>query len=296
MSDDQKHGSSEGSPPKPTPSGAPKLDAPTTRWRQASDGVMECVDLKTGHVVERGKPSKKAQSLMRKRAIEKKLPGGLHRGQQGVPSKVDEAGLIWIRNSDGELFHVPAGFNPENLPAKKKTIWIFNPVTCDQIIEMVMAGNSVTQIGHMPGFPPATTILRWTSDYKEFGMNVEKARRLRAHAFHDKVIDVADKTSKETAIEDRLKIEAYKWVAQVGNPDAFGTRIKHAGDVNAPIGFLIDTGAPINDEDEAAIETTSTPLTSALPDQPVSVCLPDATPDSQEEDLPWTEVPDGGSP
>jgi transposase-like protein len=162
---------------------------------------------------------------------------------------------VKVRNADGNVCIVPAGTDPTTLPAKKPA-FTYSELTKDLIIQEVLKGHSLMKISRMEGMPTQDVIYTWRSKYPDFERAVREAKKLRAEYHADLVLDIAENTTKETNVEDRLKVEVYKWAASVEDPDQFGTRIKHAGDAQNPVQWVIQTGVPQSEEKPIEVEST----------------------------------------
>lgn len=92
---------------------------------------------------------------------------------------------------------------------------------CDYITE----GKTIADIGKMRSMPAKATIYYWRRNYPEFKKASDQARLDRAEYFADKVIEVADNlTSKSKAPVAKVKIDAYRWAAAVGDPATYGSQ------------------------------------------------------------------------
>lgn len=104
-------------------------------------------------------------------------------------------------------------------------------------------GKTIAEIGFMQGLPPAHVIHKWVRQHPEFKAELKQAKEGRAEYYADKVMAIGDKhiDPREANVE-RLKMDIFKWGAEVGNPHEFGKATKLTGDPNAPLSFIIDTG------------------------------------------------------
>jgi len=217
----------------------------TQEWREATDGTLELVDLTTGQVLERQKRNPK--SLPSSKTI---AAGGRGRGR---PRKDEHATHVWVQNANGELFWVPKGTNPENLPARVPAI-PYNQVTADLICEQIIEGKTLLDISKIPGFPTYPVIFTWAKKHPEFKAALEEAEKFSARFYRDKAIQTADTVQDERDVaRARLVVDVSKWAAKVADADKFGDKVKHSGDPDQPIGFIIGTGIQ-RDEEEKPIE------------------------------------------
>ena len=80
-------------------------------------------------------------------------------------------------------------------------------------------------------------VLSFKRSNPDFASLLEQARRDRADTMHEMVL-----IEGRNAIDEKVRIETYKYMADKGNPDSYGNRTKLTGDKNAPLTFLLDTG------------------------------------------------------
>ena len=119
------------------------------------------------------------------------------------------------------------------------------------------------------------TFIQWMIQYPQFESAVQEARKQRADSFrtiiHDRIHeDVIDpetelptgerrirEIGKDQVPGEKLLFEKLKWLAEVDNPEKYGTRVKHEGNMTMPVQIVVDTGikAQNNKIKEAAIET-----------------------------------------
>lgn len=208
--------------------------------RTNSQGQEELYDEDTGEIIAVGKRRERDRAGSRM--------SNSHR-------KGAEKSFIKVRNADGKVCLVPKGTDPSNLPAST-TKYIYNEVTKDLIIQEIVKGSTLKKISKLEGMPPIDVVYTWRAKYPDFEAAIRQARKFRAEYRHDEVLEIAEQTSKETNIEDRLKVEVYKWSASVDDPDTYGARVKHSGDAQNPVQWVIQTGVP----QPKTIEAESTPV------------------------------------
>jgi hypothetical protein len=71
---------------------------------------------------------------------------------------------------------------------------------------------------------------------------VDKAREIRAGYYHDVAIEKAEKVTRNTVAQTKLQVETYKWAAEKGDPNRYGTRTKIVGDPDQPVAIIVETG------------------------------------------------------
>jgi hypothetical protein len=209
------------------------LLAQTTRVND--QGFVECIDTDTGEVLwveKKKKPS----------------PGKIEKGSSPGPGRPTKESLEthhYVMDGTGQKLWVPKGTNPDHLP---KTIYPYSKITADHVCQLITEGNTIRGIGKMEGMPPAHVINKWVRKYPEFKREMREAVEARATHYADTVMEVAETTSKETIMEDRLKTELYKWRAEVDDPDSYGKKTKVTGNVGGPMVIIIDTGINTREE------------------------------------------------
>lgn len=112
---------------------------------------------------------------------------------------------------------------------------IFSDDLANTICERLADGESLRSICRDDEMPGMTTVLRWTRDDPAFGTKYAHAREAQAETMDDKILSVADACSNETALSDRVKIDAYKWRAAKLAPKRYGDKTILGGDADNPI-------------------------------------------------------------
>lgn len=100
-----------------------------------------------------------------------------------------------------------------------------------------MSGESLVKICSDESMPNRVTVIRWMGKDEAFATKCARAREAQADLMDDKILDVADKCTAETAQADRVKIAAYQWRAAKLAPKKYGERIvaEHMGKDGGPI-------------------------------------------------------------
>jgi hypothetical protein len=193
-------------------------------WKpNPEDGTLELIDPETGQVFAREKRNPKALALGKgKNAF-------IHQNER----------MHFVMDAQGRKVWCPKGTNPDQLP---RIVYPYSEITCDHVCDLISQGSTMDEIGKMEGMPPSRILWKWMQKYPEFRRDVKEARKIRAEVFHDKAIATA-KGSKESRVQsDRLKVDTYKWAAEVNDRETYGKQTKLTGDPEKPIGFLLDTG------------------------------------------------------
>lgn len=216
-----------------------------SEWRQDTDGLLKRFDTDTGEILEVQKTKRKAHARKDGRVRAGRVPGR--------PSQEATGHYHWITDGNGKRQWVPKGTNPDTLP---HLVYPFSQVTCDLILQHVMEGMTLTSIGKLEGMPPVHIIFKWMRKYPEFHAEMREARKSRAEYFADRAIDLAENSKEHRVQSDRLKVDTYKWAADVNDRDTYGKHQKITGEVGGTI-FHVNTGVP---SEPKTIETTATPV------------------------------------
>jgi hypothetical protein len=81
----------------------------------------------------------------------------------------------------------------------------------DLICERLVDGESLRLICSSDLMPNRSTVLRWLVDHEEFREKYEVARMLQAEGVDDKINELIDTCTPETASADRVKLAALQW-------------------------------------------------------------------------------------
>lgn len=92
------------------------------------------------------------------------------------------------------------------------------------------------------------TLIKWILDYPEFEKAMNTAKEMRADSFRSKISQMAldekgnvKHYEKDEVPSVKASFDMLKWLAQVDNPEKYGTRVKHEGNIQ-PTQIVIDTG------------------------------------------------------
>jgi hypothetical protein len=117
------------------------------------------------------------------------------------------------------------------------------------ICQKVAEGATLAQLDKDPDVPPLHIIQHWKRSQPMFAAEMSLARKQRAEVYHDKVAEIADNAAKlnygtkEELAGAKLAADQLKWLAEKGNPDAYGNKITHEGSEEKPITMrVINTG------------------------------------------------------
>lgn len=135
---------------------------------------------------------------------------------------------------------------------------LFTPELGNRILDHYIAGASLLKISQQEGMPSYTTLLRWVHEKKDYATLFESARRLRAIHMEEKALAVADEVldteDKDRAAVSRLRLDVYKWAAEVADSQRYGRKTTVEGNPDKPITFTIVTGVPQKQVEEKIIE------------------------------------------
>lgn len=108
----------------------------------------------------------------------------------------------------------------------------------DRLCDMIREGKTISNICKDPSMPTATRFYAWLALYPQLRIRYEQARKQRADAFHDKIIDIADNLDdKDQVPVAKVRIDAYKWAAEKASPDYYGKKEEKAsiGSINVTL-------------------------------------------------------------
>lgn len=135
----------------------------------------------------------------------------------------------------GELVH-----RSDNLEPIIRTPYTLD--TARKILDHVRNGETVSAIGSKSEFPSAAVIFHWLQKHPDFKEAMEQARLDRAEMFHDKALKAAEGvTEKDEVPAARLLVDTYKWAAEKGDKNRFGST-KIDVDVTKQDIIVMDTG------------------------------------------------------
>jgi len=111
-----------------------------------------------------------------------------------------------------------------------------------KILELVRNGETISAISRVEGMPNPGVIYTWLQSHPDFKEAMEQARLDRAEVFHDKAIATAENvTDKDEVPAARLLVDTYKWAAEKGDKNRFGSS-KIDIDVKQQDIIVMDTG------------------------------------------------------
>ena len=113
------------------------------------------------------------------------------------------------------------------------------------VCQMIREGMSLKAICRQPGFPSYGTVYYWKKNNQEFKNMLAEAKKDRADAHMDNVIEISQRAMDGQFVKDdvagmRLAMDGFEKAAAAGNPGEFGK----ARDQNVRVEnlIIIDTG------------------------------------------------------
>jgi hypothetical protein len=112
----------------------------------------------------------------------------------------------------------------------------------NKVVELYIQGFSFREIAEELELPDAKQLYNWIARRKWLKTNLAAARPMRAVYHEQKALELAEDAKEHNVQSMRLKVDTHKWAAQVNDPGVYGKQVKHVGDPDQPIAFIIDTG------------------------------------------------------
>lgn len=114
--------------------------------------------------------------------------------------------------------------------------YIPDPLLVDLLAQAISDGATITEACEAYNFKNSALTL-WRTHHPEIDEKIKLAIKRRASRLVEQVLEEA-KESGDT----KVRIDAYKYVAEKTDPENYGNRTKIVGDPNAPLGFVLETG------------------------------------------------------
>lgn len=180
----------------------------------------------------------------------------------------------YVKDALGKRHRVMVGAENIDLIPVKPTK--YSPFTATRSIELYSEGKTFREIAETLSkdtgkYFAEGEVKNWMIKHGDFKVKMKAARECRALFAEDKVITAAEEADEDNVQANRLKVDAYKWLAEVSNPEVYGKKTKLVGDPNAPISFIIDTGIrrdPLPEyEPSKVIEVPTVALPSTTKDE-----------------------------
>ena len=95
----------------------------------------------------------------------------------------------------------------------------------DEIFEQMVGGKHIVEICNQEDMPGRSTVYRWMDDHPEFGTRIARAREGLADHVAWQILDMAKKSTNETAHADRVKLAAWQWHAARLSPKKYSDKL-----------------------------------------------------------------------
>ncbi len=134
----------------------------------------------------------------------------------------------------------------------------FSRPLADLIVQEMTEGMGITKACTKYGIT-YSTLMRWAEAHTDFGKELDKAKRYRADATHDKIVDlVNDLTTKQL---NKTQVEAIgkaadilKWSAEKSDPQRFGNKTDKGP--QGVTNIIIQTGISRENPQPVTVEVT----------------------------------------
>lgn len=93
-----------------------------------------------------------------------------------------------------------------------------------RIFTLMAEGHMLREICDMDDMPSVSAVMKWQVQNAVFSYNLTRAREALGDHFAWEVKRVADEADPETAQADRVKMDAYKWLAAKMFPKQYGDK------------------------------------------------------------------------
>lgn len=168
-----------------------------------------------------------------------------------ILGKMDELIEVTI---DGKTILMQKGMSlsAQYIPKNSK----FSRPLADLIVQEMIEGMGITKACAKYGIT-YPTLMRWTEDFPDFGKELDKAKRYRADATHDQIVDLVKRLTTEQM--NKTQVEAIgkagdllKWSASVSDPVRYGSKQDKSG--SGAVQIIIQTGISREDPQPVTVE------------------------------------------
>lgn len=114
----------------------------------------------------------------------------------------------------------------------------YDPPVADYIIEQIeVYGRSLLSICDDPEAVSRAIFFRWMEDHPELRVRYARAREALADHAADEIAEIARTVTPESAVADRVKLDALKWRAERLKPRSYSptARVENTGAGGGPI-------------------------------------------------------------
>lgn len=111
----------------------------------------------------------------------------------------------------------------------------FTEELADIICAELASGKSLRKICEPDEMPNRETVRRWQVENEAFAAKCARARDAQADEYFDRVADVVEGATPESAPADRVKLAGLQWMASKLAPRRYGDKLQLAGDEDSPL-------------------------------------------------------------
>ena len=111
----------------------------------------------------------------------------------------------------------------------------YSETLADDICAKLAAGISLRKICEADDMPNRETVRRWQLEREDFAAKCARARDVQADEYFDRVLQVVDDVTAESAAAARVKLAGLQWMASKLAPKRYGDKLHLAGDDESPL-------------------------------------------------------------
>ena len=100
----------------------------------------------------------------------------------------------------------------------------YSPELERKLLSLMAEGMMLVEICEREDMPSAGAVMRWQAENPAFMMRMTRAREMLGDQFAWEVRRVADDSTADTAPADRIKMDAYRWLAAKHYPRIYGDK------------------------------------------------------------------------
>jgi len=114
------------------------------------------------------------------------------------------------------------------------------PEVEEAIIDGLMSGLSLVKVCDAEDMPNRRTVLRWFDADEAFAAKCARARTMQADLMDDRILDLIDNVTPESAQADRVKLAGLQWRAAKLAPKKYGDKVTLGGDADNPVKTVLE--------------------------------------------------------
>jgi hypothetical protein len=117
---------------------------------------------------------------------------------------------------------------------------LYSEEMAERICEGLREGMSLVKICSADNMPGRATVMRWWEAHPDFEAKCARARVLQADLMDDKIIDLIEAITPESAPADRVRLAALTWRASKLAPKKYGDKVDltHASPDGGAVQFI----------------------------------------------------------